>query len=77
MKKNNQEKITEIVRELDDGEGITVSLGVGDNVDYFYTNRIKPPKGMADDFVVEISSSQSDNAELLHYLLTKSRNSTS
>lgn len=74
-----KEKITskktreEIMRSFDLGEGVTVSMGYGDKIDYFYTNTIKPPQGLPLDLEIEVSSSQTDDAQLLHYLLTKSR----
>lgn len=72
-KKTSKQTLEEVMRELDLGDGITVSMGVGDNIDYFYTNKVDTPQGLSIDLEVEISSSQTDDAELLHYLLTKSR----
>ena len=61
------------MRGFDLGEGVSVSIGNGENIDYFYTNKMPSPEGLPMKLEVEISASQTDDKELLHYLLTKVR----
>lgn len=74
-KKKAKERMEGVIKGLDLGNGISVSMGYGDNIDYFYTNKMEAPTGLAHDLKIEVSSSQEDDAELLHHLLEKTRNS--
>lgn len=74
MSKNkvkSEEKTLEILRDLGGSDGVEFTMGVGDRVDYYYSNKIEPPVGLAHDLKIEISSTERDNKELLHHLLQK------
>ncbi len=72
-----KDTLEETIRSLDLGDGITVSMGLGENISYFYTNQMETPFGLPRGIQVEVSSSYHDDKELLHYLLNKTRQNNS
>lgn len=74
-KLEKEEKALQGLRDLDLGGGVELTMGVGDRVDYYYTNKLEVPEGLPKDLRVEMSSIQDDNKELMHNLLQKMRSS--
>jgi len=74
-KLEREEKTLQTLRDLDQGGGVTLTMGVGDRVDYFYNSKLETPEGLPKDLKVEMSSTEYDNKELLHHLLEKTRSS--
>jgi len=77
MAKSNHDVrcIDEHAREFDLGDGIEMSMGVGDDVDYYFSNKnsaLARGYGLP-SLEVEISSTEAENEAVLHLLLEKTR----
>lgn len=79
---DHQEGLRESIRRMDLGEGIEVSMGLRPEggevqVDYYFTNKLsglkKTTQSTLGDLVVEYSSSQTEDNDLLHFLTQKMR----
>lgn len=70
-KAKSEEKTLEILRNLGGSDGVEFTMGVGDRVDYYYSNKMESPVGLAHDLKIEVSSTEYANKELLHHLLQK------
>lgn len=73
-KHSKEENRRELMRKLDFGEGVSITIEDGEKVDYFFTNRVEGVKARSKqavgDLEVEISSSQVDDEQLLKKLHT-------
>lgn len=73
-KYSKQERERELARKFDLGEGINITFGEGEKVNYFFTNKvegIKPSTKKAFGLLeVEMSSTQADDEQLLKKLHT-------
>jgi hypothetical protein len=71
-KYHKEEKKRSLMRDFDLGEGISVSMGVGDQIDYFFTNKVegikKSSKKALGDLEVEFSSTLTEDQDLLKKL---------
>jgi predicted ATP-grasp superfamily ATP-dependent carboligase len=71
---SKQEHERELARKFDRGEGVSISFGDGEKVNYFFTNRVEGIKARSrqaiGDLEVEISSTQTDDEQLLKKLHT-------
>ena len=79
-KKSNtwSDKGIEAARELDHSigdVGVEISVGVGDKVSHYYTNKLPPVEitthNAKRQVAVEMSSVEQENNKLLHFLFTK------
>jgi hypothetical protein len=79
---DRQEGLREAIRKLDLGNGIEVTMGLRTEdgtirTDYYFTNKLKglkkTTKTTLGDLVVEYSSSQAGDNDLLHFLSQKVR----
>ena len=69
-----EERLRQTIRELDFGDGVEVTMGLGDRVTYRFSNNLKPlQKTTGTPIAVEFSSSEAENKELLHHLLQRTR----
>lgn len=73
-KYSKEEQTRSTMRKLDQGDGISVTMGVGDDVDYFFTNKVdgikRSTKKALGEIEVEISSAKADDERLLQKLHT-------
>ncbi len=70
---NENEKMLQAIRNLDDGTGIEVTIGDSENgVDFYYTNNLKND-GLPQGMEVEMISTESPDKELLHKLLQETK----
>lgn len=72
-KLEKEEKALQTIRDLDLGGGVELTTGVGDRMDYYYTNKLETPEGLPKDLRVEMSSTERENRELLHILLQETK----
>jgi len=79
---DHQEGLREAIRKLDLGNGIEVTMWLRAEdgtvrTDYYFTNKLKGLKkttrSTLGDIVVEYSSSQTEDNDLLHFLSQKVR----
>ena len=79
---DRQEGLRETIRRMDLGDGIEVTMGLRNEdgtirTDYYFTNKLKGLKkttrSTLGDLIVEYSSSQADDNDLLHFLSQKVR----
>ena len=79
---DHQEGLREAIRKLDLGKGIEVTMGLRAEdgtvrTDYYFTNKLKGLKkttrSTLGDLVVEYSSAQAGDNDLLHFLSQKVR----
>jgi len=73
-KYSKEERERELARKFDLGEGINITFGDGEKVNYFFTNKVEGAKARSrqaiGDLEVEISSTQTDDQRLLEKLHT-------
>lgn len=73
QKRDAEERLRDRIRELDLGDGITASMGVGKPT-YHFSNRLPSlRKDNGTTIAVEFSSTEDENKELLHFLLQRTR----
>jgi len=72
-KLGREENTLQTLRDLDQGGGVTLTMGVGDRIDYYFTNKLETPEGLPKDLKVEVSSVEHNNKELLHHLLQETK----
>jgi hypothetical protein len=77
-----QEGLREVVRQFDLGDGIDFTIGLHEegkpvHVKYYFTNKVeglkKTTTSTLGNLVVEYSSSQSEDNDLLHFLSQRVR----
>lgn len=67
---DHEEALRVAIRELDRGEGVEATVGVGDNL-YHFTNRVPPLRSKNLNIEVEYSSSRAEDDDLLAFLNQK------
>ncbi len=71
-KYSKEERERELARKFDLGEGVNITFGDGEKVNYFFTNRVDGVKARSKQAVgnleVEISSTQAEDEQLLKKL---------